>query len=387
MSAGVGGSRYYRVLTDSDALFWFLHCAGWMGISLITYVSLSLPYDQFDFVYLAHNGLQSLLGLLLSLPMRYVFQRIWHLPLGVRLFIIIVVSLGFSAAWSVLRLLLFMAITGERGLWPDFGGWLFPSIFVFLTWSALYHSIKYYRLLQREHEQLIQVESRQRAEALRLATAEAEVRAAQLALLRYQLNPHFLFNTLNSISALVNVDRRQGALDMLQRLSGFLRASLEAGQKTMNTVADEFSALSLYLEIEKVRFVDRMNLDIEMDPNISDVEVPSLLLQPLVENSIKYAISKNEQGGTIKVTCQREGDRLSLVVEDSGSGEPFSVPDSIENVVPMDLGVGLRNTRDRLQTVYGDRYALSFSASTLGGLCVSLSLPLSEVENDEPNAD
>lgn len=373
MPSSSAGIRYYHFLSNSNALFWILQLAGWMGLSLVTYLALSLPYDQFEVSYLAHNVVQSILGLFLSLPLRYVSRWVWGYPVLWRLAIVLFVALLLSAIWSALRLLLFMAMTGEQDLLRDFGGWLFPSIFVFVTWVALYHGIKYYQLLQAEHQSLIEVESRQRHEALRLIQVESAAQEAQLKLLRYQLNPHFLFNTLNSITALVAAGESEGAQAMLIRLSRFLRFSLDSDPIQQVPLAKEIDALRLYLGIEQVRFSDRLNVRFEIEEAASDCLVPSLLTQPLVENAIKYSIAQSEQGGVIRIAAKASQQRLEITIDDSGAD--YAAPLSTVNILEK-AGIGIGNTRDRLETIYGDSHTLTAGPSVLGGICIAVSLPI-----------
>lgn len=372
--------RYYQVLSDSGSLFWILQTLGWFGVSLVTYISLSLPYDQFDLSYLGHNLSQSILGLLLSLPLRLVCRAVWTWPLLSRSLVVVLAVMLVSALWSVLRLLLFMVMTGESGLWGDFGGWLFPSIFVFLTWVALYHGVKYYQLLQREREALLAIEARKRDEALVLAKAQSEARDAQLKLLRYQLNPHFLFNTLNSVVALIGADRSRDGRDMLLRLSTFLRFTLEDEGEPMVSLERECKALRLYLEIEQVRFADRLQVELDFEPRAMSLAVPSLLLQPLVENAIKHAIARSESGGTIRVSARIDGAHLQLRVEDSGPGDA-----SANSVSDTDsgTGIGVSNTRARLANLFGDSFDLCMDPSSLGGLCIRISIPVLETLSSE----
>ena len=373
MPSSSAGTRYYHFLSNSNALFWILQLAGWMGLSLVTYLALSLPYDQFEASYLAHNVLQSMLGLFLSLPLRYASRWVWAYPVLLRLAIVLFVALLLSAVWSALRLLLFMVMTGEQDLLKDFGGWLFPSIFVFVTWAALYHGIKYYQLLQTEHQSLIKMESRQRHEALRLIQMESAAQEAQLKLLRYQLNPHFLFNTLNSITALVAAGQPQGAQTMLIRLSRFLRFSLDSDPIQQVPLAKEIDALRLYLGIEQVRFSDRLNVKFEIEEAAADCLVPSLLTQPLVENAIKYSIAQSEQGGIIRISAKASQERLEITIDDSGADNVTA--SSSVNILEK-AGIGLGNTRDRLETLYGDAHTLTAGPSLLGGICVAVSLPI-----------
>ncbi len=360
-------------------LFWPLQVMGWLGLSIITYLSLSLPYNQFELSYLTHNATQSLLGMLLTLPLRYCYQRIWHWPVWRRVVVAVAAALLLSALWAVMRLVIFMALTGETGLWPDFGGWLFPSIFVFVTWAALYHGIKYYQLLQRQRQTLLEYELRQRREAMDMIIAKSETRDAQLKLLRYQLNPHFLFNTLNSVTALIAAERHDDAKSMLAKLSAFLRFSLDSDGKYVVSLSEECDALELYLDIERVRFADRLEVEFSIDPAVSQLAVPSFLLQPLVENSIKHAIGRSEEGGKIRVSAQAIDQGIQIRVEDTGNAEAASRGDSAVLEKVDGAGVGLRNTRERLKNLYGDSGDVSSSRSELGGLQINITMPAVEV--------
>jgi len=375
-SIPAGGHAYFRTVNDSDVgIFWVLQFLGWSGISLLTYLSLSLPYAQFELTYLAHNLAQSVLGFCLTSLMRLGFRGVWLWPTGPRLAIVLLSVFFFAALWSVLRLLLFMVMTGETNLWSDFGGWVFPSIFVFLAWAALYHGIKYYRLQQQEHARLVRFETRQRQEALKLSQAESAVREAQLKLLRYQLNPHFLFNTLNSISALMASERSSDAQKMLLNLSTFLRFSLEGERSITVPLHEEIQAARLYLAIEQVRFADRMTVEFRVDDGALRSQVPSLLLQPLIENAIKYAVSQSESGGVIRITANLVKELLCVDVEDSGPNPGIHRAVSAKERESVGAGIGLANTRARLETIYGDEFSLRTMRSELGGLCVRLSLP------------
>ena len=360
-------SAYGRVLGNDNTLFWALQAVGWTGISLLTYLSLSVPYDQYEIAYLAHNISQSVVGLLISIPLRPVFRIIWNWKLPPRLVVVMLATVVCALLWASIRLTLFMLMTGERGLWPDFGGWLFPSMFVFFTWAALYHGIKYYQLLQREREAFLRVESLQRQEALKLAQAESDVRSAQLALLRYQLNPHFLFNTLNSVNALVAKGDAHGATTMITKLSEFFRHSLRAEPETEVTVAEEIASTELYLDIEKTRFADRLTVEIQIADSAKSRLVPSMILQPLVENALKHAIGVSESGGQIRILAsEADSGALQLRVEDSG-------PERNEHQAGQKLpgaSVGLDNTRARLQAFYGNGGRLKIENADIGGYSV-----------------
>ena len=376
-------TRYYRLLSDSGFLFWILHGLGWSGVVIITYLSLSLPYNQFDPSYTLHNISQALLGMAVSLPMRYIFRWVWDWPVWPRIGVMAATVLILSTTWAVARLLLFMLMTAERGLWADFGGWLFPSIFIFLAWAALYHGVKYYQLLQREHETLLRVESRQRQEALKLARAESATHDAQLRLLRYQLNPHFLFNTLNSMAALMGAGRTDDASEMLLQLSTFLRFSLDSERDTTVSLSEEIEAIGLYLKIEQVRFVDRMKVEVRVEDSAASCPVPSLILQPLVENAVKYAIARSEAGGVIRIAARRDRKRLHVVIEDSGpdgsSGDDRT--QAADGATQQESGIGLQNIRARLENLHSSDFKMETGVSELGGFKVSITLPAEGAED------
>jgi len=199
---------------------------------------------------------------------------------------------------------------------------------------------------------------------------EAQATSAQLTMLRYQLNPHFLFNTLNSISTLVLLKQTEQANAMLSRLSSFLRFTLinEAAAKVPLT--QEIETLKLYLDIEKMRFEERLRTYFTIEPAVENALVPSLLLQPLVENAIKYAVTPKEEGADISVTAQLVGQRVRIIVSDTGPGlQPGQQDHSLST------GVGMANTRERLSQAYGDDQRFEHYVKAGGGFEVLLELP------------
>jgi sensor histidine kinase YesM len=361
-------AKLYR---DNDMLFLVLQFIGWFSLSIITYFSLTLWYNQQSFDYIAHPLIQSLMGIIVSWPLRPIFHRIWNKTLFPRLIYALVSVLLCSVIWTIMRMSVFMWMTGETGLWDDFGGWFFASIMIFLCWAAFYHGIKYYQLLQSEHATLLTIEAENREEQLKRSRAESIAQEAQLKMLRYQLNPHFLFNTLNAIASLVEGKRSANANTMIVQLSNFLRYSLENDPIKRVSLAQELDALRLYLNIEQTRFGERLKLNFAIEPEANAVMVPSLLLQPLVENSIKYAIAPMENGGEISILAKLDGDHLVVEVSDTGPGVLMSKNDKAAGV-----GIGLKNTIDRLDTFYGEQYVFQLGASELGGLRIFIRLPL-----------
>ncbi|MDC1144295.1 histidine kinase [Porticoccaceae bacterium] len=350
--------------------FWLLQVVGWFGLSLISFLSLTLWYDQQGFNYIAHTLLQSLLGILVSWPLRPLFHHFWHKSVWSLVAAGMAGVLVCSVVWTILRITTFMAMTGEQGLWTDFGGWLFGSILIFSCWAAFYHGAKFYQLLQSEHANLLRVAAENKEQQLRRSQAEAIAHEAQLKMLRYQLNPHFLFNTLNAIAALVTAKELSRASTMIVQLSNFLRYSLDNDPVRRVTLKEEIDALKLYLNIEQTRFAERLALDFAIDTSAEVVRIPSLLLQPLAENAIKYAVAPMEEGGKISVSAELDKDYVCIEMLDSGPGIKAE-DQSLEGV-----GIGLRNTVDRLHEFYGDNYTFNLESAASGGLRVFMRLPL-----------
>jgi len=306
---------------------------------------------------------------------------VWDKSPFSRLFLSLIAVLTCSALWSVMRVAVFMWMTGETHVWNDFGGWLFASIIIFVCWAAFYHGIKYYQLLQSEHATLLTIEAENKEEQLKRSRAETIAHEAQLKMLRYQLNPHFLFNTLNAIASLVQGKHSDNANTMIVQLSNFLRYSLESDPIQRVSLAEELEALRLYLNIEQTRFGERLQLNFDIDEAANPIKVPSLLLQPLVENAIKYAIAPMENGGEIGILAKLDGDYLIVEVSDTGPGVLMSKNDKAAGV-----GIGLKNTIDRLDTFYGDQYVFQLGVSDLGGLKIFIRLPL-EKQSAESRAE
>ena len=226
---------------------------------------------------------------------------------------------------------------------------------------------KQYEIFKKKELDLIA----QKEEILRRTQAESAAKEAQLKLLRYQLNPHFLFNTLNAISSLVNSKEPRRANDMIVQLSHFLRYSLDNGGVTEVPLSKEIEAVNLYLKIEQARFEDRLKVIFDISEEAKTSLVPSLLLQPLIENAIKYAIARSEAGGVIRVAASIDGGNLAISVADSGADD-----EAVTVVASQGAGVGLTNIRQRLKTLYGDESLLDIDSADLGGLQANLMLPL-----------
>lgn len=233
-------------------------------------------------------------------------------------------------------------------------------LFFFAAWSAYYLAT----------EAQAQVLTAQR----RAAEAESAAQTAQLQALRYQINPHFLFNTLNSLSSLVMTGRTDRAETMLLALSTFFRTSLSLDPGANVTLAQEIDLQRLYLDIEKARFPDRLHVEIDVPEELENAKLPALLLQPIVENAIKYGVSKSRKAVLIRIEARHLDDhRMVLEVSNKlKNGGPEELPAATHE----GTGLGLTNVCQRLDARFGSRASCRFGAMTGGGFKVSITMPV-----------
>lgn len=212
---------------------------------------------------------------------------------------------------------------------------------------------------------------RYQAGELQTSQLNAQLAEAQLQALRMQLQPHFLFNTLNSISALQLTDV-EAANQMTARLGDFLRMTLDNVGAPLVTLREEMEFLHSYLAIERIRFQDRLQVTMDIAPDTLDLKVPNLLLQPLIENAIKYAVVKSTGPGVITLRAKYKANELQIEVEDNGLGLqlPFSSNRATRG------GVGVSNTKARLEQLYGSAYRFELQNAPTGGVLVTIAIPI-----------
>ena len=370
----------FRSLNERPTLqFWAFQALGWVGYSLVTFFTLTVWDDNVSWSHIEHILLQALLGMLCCWPLQPLFRWAHGLSLPRRLIVCGVAVLLLSWLWTASRLVAFAVLSGQHQLWSEFNDWYFGSLFVFLSWTAIYYGINYYQLFQLEHEKLLQESARQHEEYLRRVQAESAMRDAQLQMLRYQLNPHFLFNTLNALNALVTLGFVEKAQSMIEQLSKFLRHSLDTEGKAAVPLKDELFTVGLYLDIEQARFEDRLQVNYSIDPAALGVLVPSLILQPLIENSMKYAIARSEEGGVIDIAAELVDQRLHLDIRDSGPG--MSTDKWVEA-----RGIGLSNTLDRLDVMYSGDFMFEATPVEPSGLNIRIDIPVDRSLSQEESA-
>ena len=278
-------------------------------------------------------------------------------------------ALSYSVAHTVVMMGMRALLMKSEGLPSGFPGWWTFSLLQYLTqldWLLMTYlfliGLAYALAYRRESE----------ARALNGAQLEMRLVEAQLQSLQRQLHPHFLFNTLNTISGLIRTDP-EGADVMIDRLGDLLRMTLHKSGIQEVPLKEELDVLQKYVEIEQTRFGSRLNVEMHIQPEVLDAQIPSLALQPLVENAIRHGIAPNARPGWIAVHASREGDELVVQIRDSGDGLP---PDRL---MALNRGVGLDNTRARLEHLYRTNYQFTFS-NLERGFCVTIRIPFHQIE-------
>src|SRR6185312_16114033 len=352
-----------QVRSSRNVLFWSLHTCGWVVYALTVYFGCLFykpPSGIGPAIAIAAAG-----GFVLSAPMRYIYRGVW----GRRERWVIPVVLATSYVTALaLRVVInitlwhFVDPKQPKSLFDFFQNALL-STYLLLCWSALYFGMKYYESKQQQQEAVLK--------AVTLA------QEAQLKMLRYQLNPHFLFNTLNAISTLILDNQNRTANHAVMRLSEFLRYTLDQDPMKRVTLRQEIEALDLYLGTERLRFGERLRLEYAIEGAALEGLVPSLLLQPILENALKYAVSPREQGGMVRIEGRARGAMLEVSVIDDGPGL-----DDGSRPAERRGGVGLRNTGERLAVLYGDNYRFAVLNSR-PGLRVEMALPFETATREE----
>ncbi|MGH7566559.1 MAG: sensor histidine kinase [Gemmatimonadota bacterium] len=345
---------------------WLLYALAWVPIAVLYAAALSqeIPLGRAVQGAIVSVGVAAILGV-----------GVWHLSgrvpwrsehavrfLAIHFFVALVfVGLWTSALYARLALAggweLVQHVALEEGGWNAIVGFWIYGLLVGGS-----HAIRAERRARLEHEATV------RAEALR-ARAEAERSRAELHALRSRLQPHFLFNTLHVIRALVLRDPEKAA-DAIETLGGLLRyiLDLESRDSDLVPVREEIEFARAYVELERTRFGERLMVEESIDENALDVRIPALTLQPLIENAIRHGIAPRATGGKIRIAIHRDGDRLEVLVEDDGVGPAEGAAESA-------TGLGLRTVRDRIETRYDGAGRFAVSGGPGRGFRVEIELP------------
>jgi len=346
--------------------FWLFQIVGWIGLCVVTFLSLTLWYNAPEWSYVAHTIVQAMLGMALTIPVRMIYRAIWEKRSLYRLSVSIIVVIVGALLWTLVRMIAYQFIVTEEHLWVDFGGWYFGSFMVFASWSSIYYGVKYYQLLNEEH--------------LKRLTAEAHSKEAQLKMLRYQINPHFLFNTLNSVSALIKTERSEQARQMVSQLSVFLRYSLDTDPALRVSLDRELEMLMQYLNVEKARYGERLKLEYIVDDHAKMGLLPSMLLQPLYENALKYALINKKENGILSLKISLVDAKMQILLSDNGPGMSPDMLAAFNDGHSVGRGLGLRNTYERLLSQYDENFSFTLSLQEPSGLVVKIEIPFETEE-------
>ena len=342
--------------------FWTLQITGWLGYAVVVFLAIIRPQiGQIDFNLsgqLLNLVLETLSGFFLSYFQWQLIRKIVHLPLKKTLMLSFASAATLGLIFNIIKLSFYKMVVYQQQwneAWNtlEFGGWLLFSLSTMFVWTSIYFIMLYNTKLQREHEMLLR--------------AQTAAKDAQLQMLRYQLNPHFMFNTMNAISTLIYKNENDTANEMLDKLCEFFRYSLDKNDKSKTSLQKELELIELYLSIEKVRFGNRLNVEIDVCTSALTCQVPCMLLQPLVENAIKYAIEQRKSGGEIRISAKKAADRLLIQVSDNGQESQSKVSDG--------FGIGLSNTKARLSAMFNGDYQVEITDSESGGTLVAIAIP------------
>lgn len=342
--------------------FWFFYAL------LITLRAAVMGFEA-QGAMAARRAVVTIIGIIVTWIFYLGLRRFDRHPISVRIVAGFSLAAPFALAMAAANFYIFN-VYDPAGIFPDAdqhkyakdAGFAVMQIaedaisryFFLAAWAGLYLALSYASDAHRVER---------RAARLERAAQQAELRS-----LRYQVNPHFLFNTLNSLSSLVMKDRRDEAERMIMSLSTFYRTSLTSDPLEDVPLEEEVHLQTLYLDIEAVRFPDRLVTDIAIPPALLGACVPGLILQPLVENAIKYGVSRTSSPVTIRIEAREEDGLLHLCVSDNGDRPPAEAD--------RGNGIGLANVRDRLAARFGDRGRIDYGPRPQGGFAVHLSMPL-----------
>jgi two-component system LytT family sensor kinase len=345
-----------------NTLFWSLQLAGWVGFGLVMlgYELLWLSPKN------AIIGDVASVATGIGLTTGYRYLHRWGRRHALSPIAVIAVGVAFAVAgsptWWLTQRLISGPLTGKPLpgwhpylLWSGFNAEVFLFyIFILITWLLLYTGINGWISFELE---------RRRADR-----AVATAQFARLQALQSQLEPHFLFNTLNGISALVAEGRNEAATAMIARLSDFLRLTMQTSGTPEITLGQELAFVRQYLDIQQLRFGDRLGFEFSVASEALEAVVPTLILQPLVENAVRHGILPRASGGRVTVSARTANGSLLLNVDDDGPGMRRSTSPS--------TGLGLSNTVTRLSEIYGGRAELTLGRSKAGGVGVAIRIPL-----------
>lgn len=347
-------------LDDPRYRFWFFQVLGWSIYTLVKISATSAVTQDHAHPIVLFAIAASLNGLIITGLMAGVYARISHVSVPILLmtaFLAIVVgSLMFVVADHYALMLLEQPRPHHLEFWEPLPHATLKRAYILAAWSGLYFGAHFYRQSQIERENAVK--------------AAAAADHAELEMLRYQLQPHLLFNALNTVSGLIVRDKRDEAEQMVQNISLFLRQMLKTRTNDPVTLEEEVAFVERYLKIETVRFKDRLSVNIDIAPDTGLATVPPFILQPLVENSIKYGLSAHAGKTSIFLTALRDGPELKISFRTKLDSEEHTLAMTVPSV-----GLGEKNVRDRLRLHYGNAAGFQSGRQDNGDYLVTITVP------------
>ncbi|MBL8149091.1 MAG: histidine kinase [Blastocatellia bacterium] len=328
---------FSSLLEKQHLSFWKLQIAGWMFYCVMIYVTFLTVVAEGAWLQLLEiKAFRTLLGFILSSILRLFYRRmptIWSFRRVT--FAAILLVLTFASLWTVLEGFFINFQHPDSNFFKDSAKLVkvyLDYTMTLVAWSALYFGVKFWMAWQKEHDQALQ--------------AIALAKQSQLEMLRYQLNPHFLFNALNSIRASIDEDYLQ-AKRLVTEFSEFLRFSLLSGSRENIQLCDEIEAVKNYLAIEKLRFEEKLQIEFNIAPESQSLELPAFLIHPLVENAIKHSIMNSLTPLRLKISTEVQN--LKLLIKISNTGQ------LLDNTCSNKTGVGIKNVQQRLENYFPNR--------------------------------
>lgn len=351
LSIGYYEQRELRIVADREHLRFLLR--GWDGFAWLVWL-LAAP---------------AMLVLIRRFPIQrgMIGRSVLGLALGSVILYAIVANLRYG-----LRILPNLWLDDANDLPNDWSHYVVSILYLlpmdFMTYCGFFSAsfaIDSYFKQRRRAEETLQLQ-------LRTAQLESDLARTELSSLRGQLHPHFLFNSFNAVASLVRQKKNEPAVEMIAQLSGLLRLAIERTGRQQLPFSEEMEFVRRYLEVERVRFGEKLQLEFDLDPETLRAMLPNLLLQPLVENAIKHGISLRTTPGRIRISSAKIDSRLQIQIADDG---PEAEPVGGETLETRKKGIGLSNTRMRLEKIYGENFELDLLRRPDGGMTVTIELP------------
>ena len=323
-----------RLFEDRTRQFWILHTLGWLGFAVVNYLN-SLVLETRD-AYVIVVVLDAYIGWLITIPLRYAYQRIWHWQPWKLALTVLLLAVLVAALWTAVRNFNYWEIYRHGGRPDEWLKYIRDTPFAFyvmLSWSGLYFGIKYYQTLQLEKQKSL--------------TATNKAHEAQLKMLRYQLNPHFLFNTLNNIYSHTR-NSSPVASKMLMELSDMLRYILYEGNQQQVALSKELKMITDYIELEKLRYGNKLEVTIDLPTKANRYSIAPLLLLPFVENCFKHGASTMLEHPWVSLHISINNNLLHMKLLNG----------KIHEEKPHATGIGLKNVQERLRLLYPGKHEL-----------------------------